>query len=205
MIIIGLTGGIGSGKSTVSSYMKTLGIPIFDADECSRAAVKKGSVCLEKIVQFFGPDCLLPNGELNRAWVANKVFHDKMILKQFEKIVQDQVWAEAQQFLAEQKNKNAAAVVLDVPLLIECGWYTKMDSVWLVKVPKYIQIQRAMLRDRATEEAVTARINAQMSLADKEKYADVVIDNSGSVESTKAQVTVQLEKMGVRSFDGKES
>jgi dephospho-CoA kinase len=185
--------------------MKTLGIPVFDADECSRAAVKKGSACLEKIVEFFGPDCLLPNGELNRPWVADKVFHDKMILKQYEKIVQDQVWAEAQQFLAEQKNKNAAAVVLDVPLLIECGWHQKVDSVWLVKVPKYIQIQRAMLRDGATEEAVTARINAQMSLADKEKYADVVIDNNSSIENTKAQVTVQLEKMGVRSFDGKES
>ena len=67
-----------------------------------------------------------------------------------------------------------------------------MDSVWLVKVPKSVQIQRAMLRDGATEEAVTARINAQMSLADKEKFADVVIDNSGSLDSTKAQVTAQL-------------
>ena len=205
MIIIGLTGGIGSGKSTVSSYMKTLGIPVFDADASSRAAVKKGSACLGKIVEFFGPDCLLADGELNRAWVADKVFHDKNVLKQYEKIVQDQVLAEAQKFLAEQKEKNIAAVVLDVPLLIECGWYTRMDSVWLVKVPKHIQIQRAMLRDGAAEEAVTARINAQMSLADKEKYADVVIDNSGSVESTKVQVTAQLEKMGVRSFDGKES
>ena len=195
MIVIGLTGGIGSGKSTVSSYMKTLGIPVFDADASSRAAVKKGNACLEKIVQFFGPGCLLPDGELNRPWVADKVFHDKKILKQYEKIVQDQVWAEAQQFLAEEREKGTAAVVLDVPLLIECGWHTKMDSVWLVKVPKEVQIQRAMLRDGATEEAVTARINAQMSLADKENFADVVIDNSGAVESTKAQVTAQLGKL----------
>ena len=82
-----------------------------------------------------------------------------------------------------------------MPLLIECGWHTKMDSVWLVKVPKSVQIQRAMLRDGATEEAVTARINAQMSLADKEKFADVVIDNSGTLDSTKAQVTAQLQKV----------
>ncbi|MER2139889.1 MAG: dephospho-CoA kinase, partial [Succiniclasticum sp.] len=193
----------GSGKSTVSSYMKTLGIPVFDADASSRAAVKKGSACLKKVVAFFGPDCLQADGELNRPWVAGKVFHDKMILKQYEKIVQDQVWEEARQFLAEQGEKKTVAVVLDVPLLIECGWHQKVDSVWLVKVSKEIQIRRAMLRDGATEEAVTARINAQMSLADKEKYADVVIDNSGSIESTKAQVTAQLEKMGVRSFDGK--
>ena len=205
MIVIGLTGGIGSGKSTVSSYMNTLGIPVFDADASSRAAVKNGNPCLQKIVAFFGPECLLPDGELNRPWVADKVFHDKTILKQYEKIVQDQVWAEkivqdqvwaeAQQFLAEEREKNTAAVVLDVPLLIECGWHTKMDSVWLVKVPKSVQIQRAMLRDGATEEAVTARINAQMSLADKEKFADVVIDNSGTLDSTKAQVTAQLQNV----------
>jgi dephospho-CoA kinase len=195
MIVIGLTGGIGSGKSTVSSYMKKLGIPVFDADESSRTAVKKGSPCLQKILQFFGPDCLLPDGELNRPWVADKVFHDKAVLKQYEKIVQDQVWEEAQQFLAEQREKKAPAVVMDVPLLIECGWHTKVDSVWLVKVPKEVQIRRAMLRDGAAAEAVTARINAQMPLAEKEKYADVVIDNSGTVESTKAQTAAQLEKV----------
>ena len=195
MIIIGLTGGIGSGKSTVSSYMRKLGIPVFDADASSRAAVRKGSSCLQKIVTFFGPDCLLPDGELNRPWVADKVFQDKTVLKQYEKIVQEQVWAEAQQFLAEEREKNTAAVLLDVPLLIECGWHTKVDSVWLVKVPEEVQIQRAMLRDGAAEEAVTARINAQMSLADKERFADVVIDNSGSLDNTKAQVTAQLQKV----------
>ena len=195
MIVIGLTGGIGSGKSTVSSYMRTLGVPVFDADASSRAAVKKGSSCLEKIVAFFGPDCLQADGELNRPWVADKVFHDKTILKQYEKIVQDQVWEEAKQFLAEQRNGQAEIVLLDVPLLIECGWHKKVDSVWLVKVPREIQIRRTMLRDNATEEAVTARINAQMSLEDKEKYADVVIDNSGTLENTKAQVAGQLEKI----------
>ena len=197
MIVIGLTGGIGSGKSTVSSFMKTLGIPVFDADESSRAAVKKGSACLQKIVEFFGPDCLLDNGELNRPWVADKVFHDKKILKQYEKIVQDQVLAEAQRFLEEQKEKKAMAAVLDVPLLIECGWHTKVDSVWLVKVPKEVQIQRAMLRDGAAEEAVKARIDAQMPLAEKERYADVVIDNSGTVENTKVQVIAGLGNMGM--------
>ena len=80
MIVIGLTGGIGSGKSTVSSFMKTLGIPVFDADESSRAAVKKGSACLQKIVEFFGPDCLLDNGEtLPVARGAYKELNDAFI------------------------------------------------------------------------------------------------------------------------------
>ena len=197
MIVIGLTGGIGSGKSTVSSYMQTLGVPGFDADASSRAAVRKGSACLQKIEAFFGPECLRADGELDRAWVADKVFHDKKILKQYEKIVQDQVWSDAQQFLIAQRAAGTAAVVLDVPLLIECGWHTKADSVWLVKVPKEVQVQRAMLRDGATEEAVTARIDAQMSLADKERFADVVIDNSGTLESAQAQVVAQLRSLGL--------
>ena len=81
MKIIGLTGGIGSGKSTVSSYFKELGIPVFDADAVSRAAVRKGSDCLADIVAFFGPDCLLENGELNRPWVAQRVFGDPKLLQ----------------------------------------------------------------------------------------------------------------------------
>jgi len=195
MKIIGLTGGIGSGKSTVSSYLKSLGIPVFDADASSRAAVEKGSGCLKKIVEFFGPDCLLENGELNRPWVAERVFHDKMLLKQYGKIVQDQVWNDVQVFLAEEKERQAEAVVLDVPLLIECGWYKKVDCVWLVKVPEEVQVQRAMQRDNATEEAVRARIRAQMSLTEKETYADVIIDNSGTVAETQEQAFRALQRL----------
>ncbi|MBQ8920370.1 MAG: dephospho-CoA kinase [Acidaminococcaceae bacterium] len=197
MIIIGLTGGIGSGKSTVSSYLQSLGIPVFDADASSRAAVKKGSACLRKIVDFFGPECLLETGELNRPWVADRVFHDRKLLKQYEKIVQDQVRADRQRFLEEQRAKGAQAVVLDVPLLIECGWYTEVDCVWLVSVPREMQIRRAMQRDHSPEETVTARIDAQMSLADKKRYADVVIDNSGTLEHTKEQAAEELRKLGI--------
>ena len=197
MIVIGLTGGIGSGKSTVSSYLQSLGIPVFDADESSRAAVKKGSACLRKIVDFFGPGCLLETGELNRPWVADRVFHDRSLLKQYEKIVQDQVCADRQRFLEEQEKNGARAVVLDVPLLIECGWYKEVDSIWLVSVPRKVQIQRAMLRDHASEETVAARINAQMSLEEKRKFADVVIDNSGTLEQTREQAAKQLQKMGI--------
>ena len=197
MIVIGLTGGIGSGKSTVSSYLQSLGIPVFDADESSRAAVRKGSACLRKIVDFFGTECLLATGELNRPWVADRVFHDRVLLKQYEKIVQDQVREDEQRFLAEQRAKGAQAVVLDVPLLIECGWYKEVDRVWLVSVPREVQVRRAMQRDHSPEETVTARIDAQMSLADKKRYADVVIDNSGTLEHTRAQVAGQLRKIGI--------
>ncbi len=195
MKIIGLTGGIGSGKSTVSSYLKSLGVPVFDADASSRAAVRKGNSCLEKIVAFFGPDCLQASGELDRAWVADRVFHDKDLLRQYEKIVQDQVRTEAEQFLKEQRERGTAVVLLDVPLLIECGWHRLVDSVWLVSVPETMQVQRAMLRDKETEEAIRSRIDAQMPLKEKEKFADVVIDNSGTVAHTQEQAAEQLWKL----------
>lgn len=188
MKIIGLTGGIGSGKSTVSSYFKELGIPVFDADAVSRSAVRKGGACLADIVAFFGPGCLLENGELNRPWVAQRVFGDLGLLQQYEKIVQDRVWEEAQRFLAEQRAKRMPLVVLDVPLLIECGWHTKVDEVWLVKVSRSVQIERAMRRDRTQKEAVEARIKAQMPLKEKIPYAARIIDNEGTLEETRRQV-----------------
>ncbi len=197
MKIIGLTGGIGSGKSTVSFYLQEKGLPVFDADAVSRRAVAKGSPCLEKAVGLLGPECLLESGELNRPWVAEKVFGDRSLLKRYEKIVQDQVWAEAVAFLEVNREKAAEAVVLDVPLLIECGWNRKCDEVWLVKVSPAVQIQRTMLRDGASEEQVRARIAAQMSLEDKLAYADVVIDNSGTREETCGQVDRELAARGL--------
>ena len=196
MKIIGLTGGIGSGKSTVSSYFKELGIPVFDADAVSRSAVRKGSACLADIVAFFGPDCLLENGELNRPWVAQRVFSDPKLLQQYERIVQDRVWEEAQRFLAEQQAQNALLTVLDVPLLIECGWHRKVDEVWLVKVSRSVQIERAMRRDRMQKEAVEARVKAQMPLEEKIPYAARIIDNEGTLEDTRHQVREGLAHFG---------
>ena len=193
---IGLTGGIGSGKTTVSAYLKELGLPVFDADAASRAAVKKGSGCLAEIVAFFGPECLLPDGELNRSWVAAKVFADPDLLRHYEKIVQDKVWEEAQRFLAEQRDRDMPLAVLDVPLLIECGWHTKVDEVWLVKVSRAVQIRRAMQRDGTQKEAVEARIKAQLPLEQKIPYAHRIIDNEGTPEDTRRQVREGLAHMG---------
>lgn len=195
MITIGLTGGIASGKSTVSAELRRLGVPIFDADAEAKLAVAKGSEGLAQVGALLGAEYITAAGELDRAKVAERIFHDKEALKGVEAIIHKIVWARAEEFLAQCKKDAVRAAVLDVPLLIECGWYKQVDSVWLVAISRRQQIERAMKRSGMTEAEVEARIAAQMSLAEKKKYADVVIDNSGTQEETMQAVREQLKAL----------
>lgn len=195
MITIGLTGGIASGKSTVSAELRRLGLPIFDADAEAKLAVAKGSEGLAQVITALGSEYLTAKGELNRAKVAERVFHDKEALKTIEAIIHKIVWARAEQFMQENRSAEKRLAVLDVPLLIECGWHKLVDSVWLVAVSRKQQIERAMLRSGMTADEVEARIAAQMSLAEKKKYADIVLDNSGTLEETLAAVHKELAQL----------
>ncbi len=195
MKIIGLTGGIASGKSTVATELRKQNVPVFDADEVSRNAVVKGSKGLALVAEAFGADYLTADGEMDRAKVSQLVFSDKEALKTLEGILHKIVWDEAEAFLAEAREQKAKLAVLDVPLLIETKWHERVDLVWLVAVSKEQQIKRAMIRSGMTEEEVKARIAAQMSLEDKKKFADVVLDNSGALEETLEQVHKELAKL----------
>ena len=192
MITIGLTGGIASGKSTVSAELRRLGLPIFDADAEAKLAVAKDSEGLRLVIDALGSEYLTEAGELNRAKVAERIFHDKDALKAIEAIIHKIVWARAEEFMTANRAAKAKIAVLDVPLLIECGWHELVDSVWLVAVSRKQQVERAMLRSGMTADEVEARIAAQMSLAEKKKYADVVLDNSGTLEDTLAAVHKEL-------------
>ena len=195
MKIIGLTGGIASGKSTVATELRKQNIPVFDADEVSRKAVAKGSKGLAMVAEAFGSEYLTSEGEMDRAKISQLVFSNKEALKTLEGILHKIVWDEAEAFLAEAREQKAKLAVLDVPLLIETKWHERVDLVWLVAVSKEQQIKRAMIRSGMTEEEVKARIAAQMSLEDKKKFADVVLDNSGTVEETLEQVHKELAKL----------
>lgn len=195
MIIVGLTGGIASGKSTVSNELRHLNIPVFDADEVSRNAVVKGSLGLQMVVEAFGKDYLTQDGEMDRQKISQLVFSDKSALHTLEQIIHKIVWGEAEQFLARCKELQVEVAILDVPLLMECGWHKKVDKVWLVAVDKRQQIERAMKRSGMTEAEVIARIDAQMSLEEKKKYADVIIDNSGNLDDTLVAVHKELAKL----------
>ena len=195
MKIIGLTGGIASGKSTVATELRKQNVPVFDADEVSRNAVAKGSKGLALVAEAFGTEYLTADGEMDRAKISQLVFSDKEALKTLEGILHKIVWDEAESFLAEAREQKAKLAVLDVPLLIETKWHERVDLVWLVAVSKEQQIKRAMIRSGMTEEEVKARIAAQMSLEDKKKFADVVLDNSGALEETLEQVHKELAKL----------
>ena len=195
MIVIGLTGGIASGKSTVAAELRRLGLPVFDADEASRQAVAAGSEGLKLVQQTFGSEYLTTTGELNREKVAALVFRDKEALKKLEAIIHKIVLSEVDCFLQEYRSQGCQAAVLDVPLLIECGWHEKVDTVWLVAVSIEEQIKRAMLRSGMPEADVKRRIAAQMSLEEKKAYAGVVFDNSGELENTLSAVRKEVKKI----------
>lgn len=195
MKIIGLTGGIASGKSTVAGILRRLGAEIFDADAVSRAAVAKGSQGLRQVIVAFGAEYLTADGELDRGKLSRLVFEDRAALKKLESIVHAYVRQEAKVFLERARQKGLAAVVLDVPLLIEGDWYRDTDLVWLVAVDEKTQIKRAMARSGMTEQEVKARIAAQMSLSDKKPYADLILDNSGSLEEIELTVKNAWEKV----------
>lgn len=192
MIIIGLTGGIASGKSTVSKELRSMGVPIYDADEASRLAVAKGSPALEQVAAVFGKEYLTDDGELNRPKVAELVFNDVEARAKLEAIIHKIVWQGAEDFLSQCRKEQQPMAVLDVPLLIECGWHKRVDSVWLVSVSKELQVKRGLQRGGISRENLLARIEAQMSLEEKSQVADVILDNSGTLEDILAQVHQQV-------------
>ena len=194
MLIIGLTGGIGSGKTSVAAKLRALGARVFDADEAAKNAVLPGTEGFFKVVESFGPQIVDADGKLNRMALAEIVFNDKESLKRLEEIIHSYVWQETDKFLNACREAGERAVILDIPLLIECGWHQKVDEVWLVVLPVEKQIMRTMKRSGMTAEAVQARIAAQMPLDEKKKYATLVIDNSGAWEETEKQVITAWEK-----------
>ena len=195
MIKIGLTGGIASGKSVVTQYLRELGAPVFDADAASRRAVAKGAPGLQQVLQVLGSEYATPDGNLDRPRVAAKVFHDQAARKKLEAVIHKIVWQEATAFMKQASAQGSRVVFLDVPLLIECGWQDQVDQVGLVSLPREEQVRRAMLRDGTSAAQVEARSGTQLSLETKKKFADLVIDNSGSLGNTKKQVAAAWEKL----------
>lgn len=196
---IGLTGGIASGKSTVSKMLVELGAHLVDADQIAREVVAPGHPVLSKVVSHFGQDILLTDGSLNRKKLGKIIFHDPSKKKALESILHPPIRAvmlERMRILEQQHPDQLVAV--DVPLLYESGLSHYFDEVWVVYVPKSVQLERLMKRNQLTEAEAEARINAQWPIEKKKELADVVIDNSGSIEQTKAQVEALWKRKGLQ-------
>lgn len=195
MKIIGLTGGIGSGKSTVSAYLKSKGCRIIDADALARQMTEKGSPAIEKLRTAFGDKYFNDDGSLKRKELGAFVFAHPAQKKLLEGIVTKAVIDESVTILEKWKKENYEGIaVLDAPLLFECGMQEYMDETWLVKADSETVIHRVMSRDGLSCDEIEGRINAQMPLFEKEKLADRLIDNSRDLEYLHKQVDKLLFK-----------
>jgi len=199
MIIIGLTGGIASGKSTVAKMLVEKGAYLIDADQLAREVVEPGRPAWRAIVEWLGESILLPDRNIDRARLADIVFNDPVMLDRLNKIVHPRVGSRFLAFSEQIKAQNPEAVVVyDIPLLIEAGMQEMVDLVLLVYLPRESQISRLQQRDGISRSEAEARLNAQKPLEEKKEDADVIIDNSGTIAETARQVDqfwTKLKKM----------
>ncbi len=200
---IGLTGGIATGKTAISNYLAdTYGFPILDADIYAREAVQPGSPILESIVERYGALILLPDGNLNRPELGNIIFCNpaerQWLEQQIHPYVRRRLVEETQSCIAalNMVSQNTLTVVLVVPLLFEAKMTDLCTEIWVVYCSPEVQLERLMQRDGLSYDRASARINAQMPLAQKCQQADVVLDNSSTLDSLFLHVDALLMTVG---------
>ena len=187
MLLVGLTGGIGSGKSTVARLLEKLGAVVFDADLLAREAVEPGTPGHAAVIERFGADVLAPGGELDREALASIVFADPAARRDLEQIVHPEVrrlFAEG----SEAYRDTDRVVVFSAPLLVETGMHTAFEVLVVVSATVATQIERLMRQRGMSEPSIRARIDAQAPLEDKAAAADFLVDNEGSLDELESQV-----------------
>ncbi|MDR3294605.1 MAG: dephospho-CoA kinase [Clostridiales Family XIII bacterium] len=195
MKIIGLTGGIGSGKTAASIYIAQKGYPVVDADEISREITAKGAEALNAVAEMFGKDLLLPDGGLDRKGLAAIVFSDEGKRRQLNALLHGRIGAKINETLAHLRETGAKTVFVSAPLLLETGMQDGLDAVWLLDAPETLRLDRVRQRDGATAEEIQRRMAAQMPEAEKRALADAVIDNSGDPAALYRRIDALLDAL----------
>lgn len=188
MKIIGLTGGIASGKSTVSKYLAKKGIPIVDADKVARAVVVPGGQLMTELIENFGTVIIEADGTLKRKALGAIVFNDEQALVKLNKIMDPYIRKMIFEQLDVLKAQGIKLAIVDAPTLFEAGYQDSMDKIVVVYVNPTIQLERLMLRDNLSQLEAKQRIDAQISMDDKLRRANYVIDNQGDIQNTYTQV-----------------
>ncbi len=199
-MIIGLTGGIASGKSTAARYLGQLGACIIDADLLGHRAYEPETSGFRKVVAAFGADVIGPDGRIDRKVLGARVFGDPDALKRLTDIVWPEIrrLAEGEMQAAEARNPGGV-VVLEAAVLFEAGWEDAVDEVWVVLVDPEVAVQRAMARDGTDAETVWRRIDAQLSNEERRSRAQVVVDNSGDEAKLRTQLEAQWRRLNAES------
>lgn len=194
--IIGLTGGIASGKSTVTKYLNSLGYKVIDFDKLSREVLTNKFVIKELAITF--GDYIIENDKVNRSHLAKIIFSDRYARERLNGIMHPRIYMKATREI--KKLNNEKIVFLDIPLLFESKnsypkFYSKINETWVISANENVQRTRLMLRDQITLEEAEGKIKSQLKLQLKEKLADVIIYNNGNLESLYKQIDSQLEKL----------
>jgi dephospho-CoA kinase len=182
--IIGLTGGVACGKSSVARFFQDRGAVVIDADQLARGAVEPGSRGLERVLAVFGGNLLATDGQLDRKRLASLVFSDPHKRALLEEILHPEIKRLAETRITQAAESGQRIVFYVAPLLIEAGVTDRVDEVWVVTVRPEVQMERLMRRDGIARDEALRIIASQMPLAEKEKYGRIVIDNSGTPEET---------------------
>ena len=185
---VGLTGGIGSGKSTVAAMFADLGAVVVDADEIARRIVEPGSPVLSRLAEEFGPDILAADGSLLRGELARRAFASQRATRHLNEITHPAIRELAEVEISDgEESSPTGIVVYEMPLLVETGQVSLVDVVVVVDVPESLQVERAVARG-LTESDVRDRMKQQASRADRAAAADIIIDNTGDLANTRTQV-----------------
>lgn len=188
MEIIGLTGGIASGKSLTTEILRSCGIPVLDADLAARQVVEPGAPAWRAIGDAFGPEIYLADGELDRPQLAERIFADSAARERLNAIMHPAILAKLQQETEALARAGEKRVCWDVPLLLDLGWERYVDTVWVVDVPEEVQVARLLARNGLTEAQARARLAAQLPRAERLAKAAVVIENNGTPAALAEQV-----------------
>ena len=192
--IIGITGGIASGKSTVTDFLKQQGYQVIDADQVVHELQEPGGRLYQALLSAFGPAILREDGRLDRAKLGAMIFGNPDLLAQSSQLQNEIIREE----LARRRDllaETEAVFFMDLPLLFELEYDNWFDQIWLVDVTEETQLSRLMNRNALNQEEAEKRIAAQLSLQEKRKRADVLIDNNGSLEATRQQIRDALQKL----------
>lgn len=188
MKIVGLTGGISSGKSTVSSYLKQLKIPVIDADEVARKVVEPNSQGAIEIRKAFGSDVFEEDGSLNRQKLGELVFSKVENRQKLDELLQPLIKIMILEEIEEYRQKGEKMIVLDLPLLFEKQYEELCEEIIVVYVPRELQLERLMKRNQYTKQEALSRIDSQLSIEEKRKRATVLFDNQGTIQQLYHQV-----------------
>ena len=195
MIAIGLTGGIGTGKSTVSQMLASLGAVVIDADKLGHQALQPSSPIWHELVAAFGQRILKPDGQIDRARLGEIVFNDPAALKRIDGIMHPALYQTVENMLADYRRKGEKVAVVEAAALIEANWMPLMDEIWVTAAPEGTVVGRLRDRSGLSEEQTRSRVRSQITMAERERHATVIINTDCSLEEVRRQVEAQWQRL----------